>query len=65
MAMTIAWQILNKITYPKDLRFSKNVLVVSPNITVKDRLSVYTLIIRIIIFSIIILLTQIPGKNLI
>ena len=40
MAMTIAWQILNKITYPKDLRFSKNVLVVSPNITVKDRLSV-------------------------
>jgi type III restriction enzyme len=40
MAMTIAWQILNKITYPKDQRFSKNILIVSPNITVKDRLNV-------------------------
>ena len=40
MAMTIAWQILNKIEYSKDNRFSKNILVVSPNITVRDRLRV-------------------------
>ena len=39
MAMTIAWQILNKATYPRDTRFSKNVFVVAPNLTVKDRLS--------------------------
>ena len=29
MAMTIAWQILNKVTDPQDARFSKNVLVVA------------------------------------
>src|SRR3990172_5390888 len=40
MAMLIAWQILNKVTYPQDSRFSKNVLVVAPGLTVKSRLSV-------------------------
>jgi len=40
MAMLIAWQILNKVTYPKDTRFSKNFLVVAPGLTVKRRLSV-------------------------
>jgi len=40
MAMLIAWQILNKVTYPKDTRFSKNVLVVAPGLTVKSRLQV-------------------------
>ncbi len=40
MAMTIAWQIINKVTYPRDTRFSKNIFVVAPNLTVKDRLSV-------------------------
>ncbi|MBI2449624.1 DEAD/DEAH box helicase family protein [Candidatus Pacearchaeota archaeon] len=40
MAMLIAWQILNKITYPKDNRFSKNILVVAPGLTVKSRLQV-------------------------
>ena len=40
MAMTIAWQILNKISYPADDRFSKYVFIVAPNLTVKDRLSV-------------------------
>ncbi len=40
MSMLIAWQILNKTTYPKDGRFSKNVLVLAPNLTVKSRLSV-------------------------
>lgn len=40
MAMLIAWNILNKVTYPKDQRFSKNVLVVAPGLTVKSRLQV-------------------------
>ena len=40
MAMLIAWQVLNKITYPQDKRFSKNVLVIAPGLTVKSRLSV-------------------------
>ena len=40
MAMTIAWQILNKLSYPTDDRFSKYIFIVAPNLTVKDRLSV-------------------------
>ncbi len=40
MAMLIAWQILNKITYPRDTRFSKNVLIMAPGLTVKSRLQV-------------------------
>lgn len=40
MAMLIAWQALNKIANPKDPRFSKNILVVAPGITVRDRLQV-------------------------
>ncbi|MBP6949148.1 MAG: DEAD/DEAH box helicase family protein [Candidatus Pacebacteria bacterium] len=40
MSMLIAWQALNKITNPKDTRFSKNILVMAPGITVKDRLDV-------------------------
>jgi type III restriction enzyme len=40
MAMLIAWQIINKVTYPKDTRFSKNILVVAPGLTVKSRLKV-------------------------
>jgi type III restriction enzyme len=40
MAMLIAWQVLNKVTYPQDTRFSKNVLVVAPGLTVKSRLQV-------------------------
>ena len=40
MAMVIAWHILNKATYPQDARFSKNVLVVAPGLTVKSRLAV-------------------------
>lgn len=40
MAMLIAWQILNKVTYPKDTRFSKNILIVAPGLTVKSRLQV-------------------------
>ena len=40
MAMIIAWQILNKVASPNDNRFSKNVLVVAPGLTVKNRLAV-------------------------
>jgi type III restriction enzyme len=40
MGMLIAWQILNKISNGKDNRFSKNVLVVAPGLTVRSRLSV-------------------------
>jgi type III restriction enzyme len=40
MAMAIAWHILNKITYPQDARFSKNVFVVAPGLTVRSRLAV-------------------------
>jgi len=40
MAMLIAWQILNKVTYPQDNRFSKAIFVVAPGLTVKNRLKV-------------------------
>jgi len=40
MAMVIAWQVLNKAANPKDPRFSKNVLVIAPGLTVKNRLAV-------------------------
>jgi type III restriction enzyme len=40
MAMAIAWHILNKVANPQDARFSKNVLVIAPGLTVKKRLSV-------------------------
>jgi len=40
MAMLIAWQVLNKVTYPQDKRFSKNVLLIAPGLTVKKRLEV-------------------------
>jgi type III restriction enzyme len=40
MSMLIAWQVLNKVTYPKDTRFSKNILIIAPGLTVKSRLQV-------------------------
>jgi len=40
MAMLIAWQVLNKVTYPQDKRFSKHVFVLAPGLTVKSRLQV-------------------------
>lgn len=40
MAMLIVWQALNKIANPKDNRFSKNILIIAPGLTVKDRLQV-------------------------
>ena len=43
MAMLIAWHILNKTAYPQDTRFSKNVLVIAPGLTVKSRLAVLEL----------------------
>lgn len=40
MAMLIAWQVSNKVTYPQDARFSKHIFVVAPGLTVKSRLQV-------------------------
>jgi type III restriction enzyme len=40
MAMLIAWQALNKMEYPQDARFSDAFLVVTPGITIRDRLRV-------------------------
>ncbi|MCB0536614.1 MAG: DEAD/DEAH box helicase family protein [Bacteroidetes bacterium] len=40
MAQLIAWNVLNKIANAKDTRFSKNVLIVAPGLTVRNRLSV-------------------------
>ncbi len=40
MAMLIAWQVINKTTYPNDTRFSKHILIVAPGLTVKSRLQV-------------------------
>ncbi len=38
MAMLIAWQALNKLAHPQDNRFSDAFLVVTPGITIRDRL---------------------------
>lgn len=40
MAMLITWQVINKVTYPQDARFSKYIFVVAPGLTVKSRLQV-------------------------
>lgn len=40
MAMMIAWQALNKLANPQDARFSDTFLVVTPGITIRDRLRV-------------------------
>ena len=43
MAMVIAWHVLNKVAAPQDARFAKNVLIVAPGLTVKNRLGVLEL----------------------
>ena len=40
MAQLIAWQILNKVTYTQDTRFTKYFFIVAPGLTVKSRLQV-------------------------
>jgi type III restriction enzyme len=40
MAMLIAWQTLNKQYSPRDVRFTDRFLVVTPGITIRDRLRV-------------------------
>ena len=40
MAMLIAWQAINKVTYKQDTRFTKDILVIAPGLTVKSRLQV-------------------------
>jgi type III restriction enzyme len=40
MAMVIAWQTVNAVRYPTSKRFSRGFLIVTPGITIKDRLRV-------------------------
>lgn len=40
MAMLIAWQALNKLASPQDRRFTDAFLIVTPGITIRDRLRV-------------------------
>jgi type III restriction enzyme len=40
MAMVIAWQTINAIRHPQSKRFTRGFLVVSPGITIRDRLRV-------------------------
>jgi type III restriction enzyme len=40
MAMLIAWQTLNRLAYPSSGRFSDAFLIVTPGITIRDRLRV-------------------------
>jgi len=40
MAMVIAWQTLNKVAQPNDGRFASRFLVITPGLTIKDRLRV-------------------------
>jgi type III restriction enzyme len=40
MAMLIAWQTLNKAASPNDARFTRRFLIVTPGLTIRDRLRV-------------------------
>jgi type III restriction enzyme len=40
MGMVVAWQVLNKLASPQDRRFSDAVLLVCPNLTIRERLQV-------------------------
>ncbi|MBQ7560656.1 MAG: DEAD/DEAH box helicase family protein [Synergistaceae bacterium] len=40
MAMLIAWQVCNKVRDSRNINYSRNILVVAPNLTVKKRLQV-------------------------
>ena len=40
MAMVIAWHVLNKTARQNDSRFSRNVLIIAPGLTVRNRLAV-------------------------
>jgi type III restriction enzyme len=40
MGMLVAWQVLNKLQNPQDVRFSDSFLLVAPGITIRDRLRV-------------------------
>ena len=40
MGMVIAWQVLNKLANPQDRHFSDAVLLVCPNLTIRERLQV-------------------------
>src|SRR5260370_36938367 len=37
MWIVMGWLVLNKVTYPQDKRFSKNILLIAPGLTVRNR----------------------------
>ena len=43
MAMVIAWQVINKVTYENNPNYSKNILIIAPGLTVRKRLAVLDL----------------------
>ena len=40
MAMLIAWQTINKVRYPNSRKFTRGFLIVTPGLTIRDRLRV-------------------------
>lgn len=40
MSLVLTWMILNSIANPRDARFSRNILIVAPGVTVRNRLQV-------------------------
>ena len=40
MAMLIAWQVINKVRYPNSRKFTRGFLIVTPGLTIRDRLRV-------------------------
>jgi type III restriction enzyme len=40
MAMLVAWQTLNKVANPNDARYAKRFLIITPGLTIRDRLRV-------------------------
>src|SRR5215472_13632703 len=40
MAMLIAWQTVNAVRHPGSTRFSRAFLIITPGITIKDRLQI-------------------------
>lgn len=40
IALLVTWMVLNKVAAPKDKRFSRNILIVAPGVTVRNRLQI-------------------------
>ncbi|MEO5355555.1 MAG: DEAD/DEAH box helicase family protein, partial [Magnetococcus sp. XQGC-1] len=40
MAMLMAWQVVNAVRHPKSRQFTRGFLIITPGITIRDRLRV-------------------------